>query len=221
MRALFGGIAVATLLVAGVAHGQPRPDPRADEYEQGGTPQGGPERLVVKPFPGAPWKRITDKAGAQGWIHEQAPASHADTDYSEMLTDQAFVANRGADPAGFLRTVFAQVGGACTGAKVSGPTPRTEGGVRVAYGIVRCGTQRGERFGVHIFYKVIDGQAALYSISWEMRVPASDDGDLLSFPKGHERDAAELIKAEAEADQYLSQQVYLCGGRSTDARCAK
>jgi len=221
MRALVGAAAAAALL-AGVAHGQtpPRPRPDADEYALGGAAPGGPESLVLKPYPGAPWKRITDKQSARGWIHEQVPASHADTDYSEMLTDQAFVANRGADPAGFLRTVYAQVGGACDGAKVSGPTPRTEGGVRVAYGIVRCGTQRGERFGVHIFYKVIDGQAALYSISWEMRVPPSSDGDLLSFPKGHEAEVAALLRAESQADRYLSDQVYLCGGRSTDARCA-
>jgi hypothetical protein len=180
-----------------------------------------PESLVLKPYPGAPWKRITDKSGAQGWIHEQAPGSHADTDYSEMLTDQAFVANRGVDPAAFLRTIYAQVGGACAGVKVSGPNAETEGGSKVAYGIVRCGTQRGQPWGVHIFYKVIGGKDALYSISWELRVPASADGDLLSFPKGQEARATALLKTEAEADQYLANQVYLCGGASTDERCAK
>jgi hypothetical protein len=180
-----------------------------------------PERLVLKPYPGAPWKRITDKSAAQGWIHEQVPASHAETDYSEMLTDQAFVANRGVDPSMFLRTIYAQVGGACAGVKVSGPTPATEGGVKVAYGIVRCGTQRGNPWGVHIFYKVLGGQAALYSVSWELRVPPSADGDLLSFPKGQEARAAALLKAEAQADQYLAQQVYVCGGASTDERCGK
>lgn len=180
-----------------------------------------PEQLVMKPYPGAPWKRITDKSGPQGWIHEQIPASHADTDYSDMLTDQAFVANRGVDPVAFLRTIYANVGGACAGTKVSGPTPRTEGGLKVAYGQVRCGTQRGAHYGVHIFYKVIAGDDALYSISREMRVPPSADGDLLSFPKGQEARAAALIKAESVADQYLADQVYLCGGRSTDERCAK
>jgi hypothetical protein len=180
-----------------------------------------PEHLVLKPYPRAAWKQITDKSGPQGWLHEQIPASHADTDYSDMLTDQAFVANRGVDPVAFLRTVYANVGGACAGTKVSGPTPQTEGGVKVAYGQVRCGTQRGAPYGVHIFYKVIGGGDALYSVSREMRVPPSADGDLLSFPKGQEARAAALLKAEAEADRYLAQQVYLCGGRSTDERCGK
>ncbi|HVM99473.1 MAG TPA: hypothetical protein VMT68_04580 [Caulobacteraceae bacterium] len=177
------------------------------------------ERLVMTPYPGAPWKRITDKSGPQGWIHEQVPAAHAVDDYSEMLTDQAFVANRGADPSAFLKTIYAHVGGACAGVGVSGPTPQLEGGLRVAYGQVRCGTERGQAFGVHLFYKVIAGDDALYSISWELRVPPSSNGDLLSFPKGQEARAAALLKTEAEADRYLADQVYLCGGRSTDERC--
>jgi len=180
------------------------------------------EQLVVGPYPGPPaWKRITDKSGPQGWIHEQIPVTHRDNDYSEMLTDQGFAANHGADPAAFLRTIYGQVGGACAGVKVSGPIARTEGGLRVAYGQVRCGTQRGERFGVHIFYKVISGDAALYSISREFRVPASADGDQLVFPKAEAAKAAALLKGEAVADGYLLNQVYVCGGRSSDDRCGR
>lgn len=180
------------------------------------------EQLVMKPYPGPPaWKRITDKSGPQGWIHEQIPATHRDDDYSDMLTDQGFVANRWADPAAFLRNIFANVGGACAGVKVAGPVARIEGGVRAAYGQVRCGTQRGQAFGVHIFYKAISGDAALYSISREFRVPASADGDQLVFPKSEAAKAAALLKAEAVADSYLLNQVYVCGGRSTDARCGR
>jgi hypothetical protein len=179
------------------------------------------ERLVMKPYPGATWKRITDKSGPQGWIHEQIPGRHAATDYSDILTDQGFVAARGADPAVFLRNIFANVGGACASVKVNGPTVRLEGGYKVAYGQVRCGTQRGEAFGVHIFYKVISGEAALYSIARDFRVPASADGDLLSFPKSEAAKATALLQAEAAADGYLLNQVYVCGGRSTDPRCGR
>ena len=180
------------------------------------------EHLVMKPYPGPPaWKRITDKSGPQGWIHEQIPADRRNDDYSDMLTDQGFAANRGADPSAFLRTIFANVGGACAGVKVSGPVAQVEGGLRVAYGQVRCGTQRGQAFGVHIFYKAISGDAALYSISREFRVPASADGDQLVFPKAQAAKAAALLKAEAVADQYLEEQVYVCGGRSTDPKCSR
>jgi hypothetical protein len=180
------------------------------------------EHLVVKPYPGSPaWKRITDKSGPQGWIHEQIPGERRDDDYSDMLTDQAFAADRGADPSAFLRNIFAQVGGACAGVRVSGPLAQTEGGLRVAYGQVRCGAERGQAFGVHIFYKAISGDAALYSISREFRVPASAEGDLLVFPKAEAAKAAALLKAETAADQYLQHQVYVCGGRSTEPRCGR
>jgi len=178
------------------------------------------EKLVMQPYPGPPaWKRITDKSGPQGWIHEQIPADRRDDDYSDMLTDQGFAANHGADPVVFLKAIFANVSGACAEVKVSGPVPQTEGGLRVAYGQVRCGTERGQSFGVHIFYKAISGDAALYSISREFRVPPSTDGDRLLFPKAQSAKAAALLKAEAAADQYLVNQVYVCGGRSTDPKC--
>ncbi|MEJ0066673.1 MAG: hypothetical protein WDM85_15710 [Caulobacteraceae bacterium] len=175
----------------------------------------------MKPYPGPAWKRITDKSGPQGWIHEQIPGAHANADYSDILTDQGFVSARGTDPAAFLRNIFAQVGGACAGVKVNGPTSRVEGGLKVAYGQVRCGTQRGESFGVHIFYKVISGDAALYSIARDFRVPASADGDQLAFPKAEADKATALLKAEAAADSYLLNQVYVCGGRSADPRCGR
>jgi hypothetical protein len=179
------------------------------------------EHLVMKPYPAAtPWKRITDKSGPQGWLHEQIPGDHKADDYSDILTDQAFVGSRGADPAAFLRTIFQNVSGACDGVRVNGPTTRLEGGFRVAYGQVRCGTQRGQGFGVHIFYKAISGDGALYSISHDLRVRASANGDQLAFPKSEAAEATALLKAEAAADSYLLSQVYVCGGRSTDPRCA-
>ena len=91
---------------------------------------------------------------------------------------------------------------------------------RLWSGAVR-GTQRGQGFGVHIFYKAISGDAALYSISREFRVPASADGDQLVFPKAQAAKAAALLRAEAAADQYLEEQVYVCGGRSTEPKCAR
>jgi len=180
------------------------------------------EHLLVKPYPAAaPWKRITDKSGPQGWLHEQIPGNHKADDYSDILTDQAFAGSRGADPAVFLQTIFQNVSSACDGVRVNGPTTRLEGGFRVAYGQVRCGTQHGENFGVHIFYKLISGDAALYSISRDFRVPASANGDQLVFAKGEAAKATALLKAEAAADRYLLNQVYVCGGRSTDPRCAR
>jgi hypothetical protein len=177
------------------------------------------ERLVVGAYPGAPWKRITDKQGPNGWIHEQIPASQKVEGFADILTDQGFVAARGRDPAAFLKTIFGQVGGACEAVRVSGPIAQTEGGFRVAYGQVYCGRQKGTNFGVVIFYKVIGGDEALYSINREFHTPPSTVAGAISFPKGREAEAAAFLKAQSAADQYLANQVYVCGGRSTDQRC--
>ena len=178
-----------------------------------------PERLVLKPYPGAPWKRITDKSSPRGWIHEQIPASQSVDSFSDILTDQGFAAQAGADPAAFLQGIFSRVSNDCEGVRVNGPVGRMEGGLKVAYGQVYCGTQRGQSFGVDIFYKIIGGGAALYSVSREFHVPASAVGGVLSFPKGHEAEAGALLKAQSAADGYLLKDVYVCGGKSDDLRC--
>jgi hypothetical protein len=180
-----------------------------------------PEQLVMKPYPGPPaWKRITDKNGPQGFYHEQIPANQTVAKFTDILTDQDFPNLAGYDPAAYLKTVFGGIPNACSGARVAGPQTVTEGGYHIAYGQVRCGRQNGQPFGVHIFYKVISGAAALYVVSREFHVPASDNGDLLTFPKGHEAQATALLNAEAGADKYLTGDVFVCGGPSTDARCA-
>jgi len=180
------------------------------------------EQLIVSPYPGPPaWKRITDKPGPQGWLHEQIPANQTAGHVTDILTDQAFRKLAGRDPAQFLQLIFAGMAKACDGVKVDGPVTRAEGGYVVAYAQVACGQQRGADFGVHIFYKAISGAAALYSISREFHVPPAPDGGRPASPKGQAARAEQLAKAEAIANDYLEHDVYVCGGRSTEARCGR
>jgi len=179
------------------------------------------EHLVVRPYPGPPWTRITDKSGADGWIHEQIPASQTEQGFKDILTDQGFRKLGHQDPARFLRTLFNNVSGACDAVLVNGPVSRREGGYDVAYGQVYCGTQRGTNFGVHIFYKVIGADAALYSVCREFHVPPSAHAGALAFPKGEAGQATALLNAERAANDYLASGVYVCGGRSADTRCGR
>jgi hypothetical protein len=178
------------------------------------------EHLVMQPYPAtAPWKLIADKNALQGFYHEQIPADQTVDSFSDILTDQDFPNLRGYDPAAYLKTVFAGFPNACSGVRVAGPQVMKEGGYAVAYGQVYCGQQNGKPFGVMDFYKVISGNGALYVISREFHTPVSSNGALLSFPPGHEADAKALLAAQRVGDQYLANQVYVCGGTSTDARC--
>jgi hypothetical protein len=211
MKALVGAAAGVALLLGGVT--------QAD----GASTQTGPERLVVNPYPGAPWKRITDKTDpARGaWNHESIPARQTVEGFTDIISDQGYPWLAGHDPVDFLKSLYARFPADCDGVRVTGPYARTEGGFRVAYGQVHCGQQHGKRYGVATFYKVISGDAALYSINRDFQTPASPNGAVLSFPKGHEAQAMALLKAQSIGDQYLADQVYLCGGRSTDQRCGK
>lgn len=209
------GVAAAALVLAGSARGQPAPEHPAPG-------RSAPENLVLKPFTGAPWTRITDQTARDGaWNHEAIPRGETEDDFTEILTDQGFPGLTGVDPADFVKQRFAQDALACDSLRTIGPTTRTEGGFRIVYAQIYCGQQRGRDYGAHIFFKVMLGDAALYAVSLNVRTPASPTAGVLSFPPGHEADMQALLQTESAADGYIASSVYLCGGRSTDARCGK
>ena len=204
MGRLMGWAAAAALVVAGTAQAAPAP-----------------ERLVMKPYPGAAWKLITNQTSHGAWNREQIPGAETEANFTEILTDQGFPNLAGADPALFLKQRFQQIMLSCDSVRVNGPTARLEGGVRVAYGQLYCGQQRGQDYGVHVFFKVVSGEAATYAISLDVHTPASATGGVLSFPAGHEDEMQALLKTESAANAYIESGVYLCGGPSTDLRCGK
>jgi hypothetical protein len=188
----------------------------------GAQAQPAPEHLVMRPLPGAPWTRITEQTARDGaWNHEAIPPGETEDDFTEILTDQGFPGLTGVDPADFLKQRFAQTALACDSLRTIGPTVRSEGGFRVVYGQIYCAQQRGRDYGAHVFFKVILGEAALYTVSLNVRTPASSTAGVLSFPPGHEADMQALLQTESAADGYIAGGVYLCGGRSADARCGK
>jgi len=182
-----------------------------------------PERLVLKPYPATPaWHEITDQAeGGGAWIWEFAPANESGPDYPEIVTAQSFPAARTQDPSAFLRSLFARTAGACERISVNGPVARTEGGLPVAYGQIYCNRQNGQTFGVILAFKVIKGDAALYAINRDHRTPATDVPGVFSFPKSQASEATAMAQTEAVANRYLSDDVYVCGGRSSDPRCSR
>jgi hypothetical protein len=182
-----------------------------------------PERLVLKPYPATPaWREITNQAeGSGAWIWEFAPGSQSGPDYPEIVTAQSFPAARTQDPSAFLRSLFARTAGACERISVNGPVARTEGGLSVAYGQIYCNRQNGQTFGVILAFKVIKGDAALYAINRDHRTPATDVPGVFSFPKSQASEAAAMAQTEAVANRYLSDDVYVCGGRSSDPRCSR
>jgi hypothetical protein len=180
-----------------------------------------PERLVLKPYPATPpWREITNQSeGGGAWIWEFAPASGPD--YPEIVTAQSFPAARTQDPSAFLSSLFARTARACARISVNGPVARTEGGLSVAYGQIYCSRQNGQSYGVILAFKVIKGDAALYSINRDHRTPATEVPGVFSFPESQASEAAAMAQTEAVANRYLSDDVYVCGGRSGDPRCAR
>jgi hypothetical protein len=96
-----------------------------------------PERLAITPVPG--WVRITNQQSADGWDHEHVPKGQTAANFTQIITDQGYMALPHADPAAFLRARFANIANACTGAAVNGPKTAVEAGVPVAYGQFYCG----------------------------------------------------------------------------------
>ena len=177
------------------------------------------ERLVMAPYPGPPaWSQVTNQANAQQWLHEQIPLDQRIDGYRDILTSQGFIGLH-RDPSDYLRSLFSLAAGACEAVRTNGPKAQTEGGYPVAYAQLYCSRQKGQPFGVVIFYKAIQGAEGLYVVDRDFRVPPSRTTGVMEFPPGQEAQAAALMRAQASADRYLVGSVYVCGARATDPRC--
>ncbi|MDQ7990266.1 MAG: hypothetical protein REI09_11590 [Candidatus Dactylopiibacterium sp.] len=181
---------------------------------------GAPERLVLEPYPGdTAWREVTRQQDGTQWLREQIPAGQEAGSHTDMLVAQAFLQQAGTDPSAFLKGMFAQVGAACTHAKANGPRARTEGGRAVAYAQIYCGRQNGTQTGAHIFIKVLQGEGALYVVQREFRVPPTETAGVTSFSEAQMAGMVALMQAQATANRYLLDAVYLCGGETPDPRC--
>jgi hypothetical protein len=178
------------------------------------------ERLVLAPYPGGtPWRLVTDKAIGARFMREQIPADQTPEDFRDILTAQSFPQYQGS-PAGFLSGVFASAQKDCDALAVNGPKTLEEHGHLVAYAQVYCGRRKGKTYGMHMFFKAIQGADALYVVNRDFRTPPSDYPGTLTFPKGQEAQAIGFLKAEGEANRYLEDSVYLCAPQSTGSGCA-
>jgi len=175
------------------------------------------ERLVLPPYPAAtPWKEVTHRVAGLKFLRELIPADQRIEAYRDILTAQSFPELRAGDPAAYLRNVAGGVNGACSAVRISGPTPRREAGFAVAYMQVYCGRQTGQPFGVVMFFKAIAGADAMYVVQREFRTPPSATPGVIA---GTPAEALALLNAQKAADQYLLNQVHVCGPQGTDPRC--
>ena len=178
------------------------------------------ERLVVTPYPAAtPWEKVTDQRQGLRALQEWIPADQTLENYRDILAVNAYPLPPGQTPEGYLKGLFRDFTAACSGLRVNGPFARSEGGYPVAYAQAYCGQQKGEAFGVNMFFKVIQGRDALYAVNRDLRVPPSSVGGVQSFDKKDMARMVDLMKRQGEADKFLSEGIYLCGPDGSDPRC--
>lgn len=177
------------------------------------------EELVLETYPGQPaWKEVTNRRQGVTFLREQIPNDQKLANYKDILAAQAMTPPV-ADPSLVLKAMFIRVQSACDGVRVNGPKVGEEDGYKVAYGQIYCGRQKGEKFGVTMFFKVIAGDDATYSINRDFRVPPSATGGVQTFAAGQADAALALLQAQSAANDYLVKSVYLCGSKSKAERC--
>lgn len=178
------------------------------------------ERLIVDSYPAAsPWLKVTDQRQGLRALQEWIPANQTLENYRDILAVQTYPLTPGQTPERYLKGMFRQFNGACSGLRVNGPVTRTEGGYPVAYAQAYCGQQKGEAFGVNMFFKVIQGRDALYAINRDLRVPPSAVGGVQTFDDKDMARMVDLMKRQGETNTFLSEGIYLCGPEAVDSRC--
>jgi hypothetical protein len=169
------------------------------------------ERLVLGPYPGGPWVDVVDT----GVMRERVPQGQTGDNFQDVLTTQTVTDYRGS-PASFITQTLDQIGESCESVQMTGPTVAEESGREVAYGRVYCGRQKGQTFGIHFFFKAIEGSDGLYLVGRGFRTPGSDKPGAPALP---EDQAIAFVEAEGVATKYLTDQVYVCDPVFPEARC--
>lgn len=179
------------------------------------------ERLLIPPYPAeVAWTLVTDERLGAMTLQEFIPADQSRDGYRDILSVQSLPDSRTLAPAPFLKIVISGVVYGCEHVSSTGPVEAREGDYNVAYGQIYCGRQIGQSDGVHILFKVIQGREAMYVVQRQFRVPPSDVAGQLRFGKNEQEKAAALLKAEAEANAYLTGAVRVCAEDSAEAECA-
>jgi hypothetical protein len=169
------------------------------------------ERLVLGPYPGGPWVDVIDNSS----MLERVPQGQTGDDFQDVLTSQTVREYRGS-PSSYITQTLDQLGQTCETVQMAGPTTAEEQGREVAYGRVYCGRQKGQAFGIHFFFKAIEGADALYLVGRGFRTPASDHA---GAPPLAEDKAIAFLQAEGVATKYLTDQVYVCDPVFPDPKC--
>lgn len=187
-----------------------------------GTAAAAEEQLVAEPYPAQPaWKFVMDEVSPQGVrVREHIPADQQIDSYRDILAEQSMPLPAEVTPAQLLKSIAARTLQSCDGVRVNGPFEKTEAGVQVAYIQIYCGRQKTKDFGVSMFMKALRGEKYVHLVNREMRVPPSETGGVMSFSKEKAQEGLALMAAQGVANSYLEKSVYLCGGASTDPRCA-
>ena len=179
------------------------------------------ERLILETYPAdPPWREVTNVSQGDQFLRELIPDGQRIETYRDILTAQSFPGARNTGPSAYLQGIFKGVSRACTGVRVNGPKAGEENGFPVAYAQVYCGRQKGKDFGVNMFFKVIQGQDALYVVQREFRVPPSTAGGIQTFSKDQVAEMVALMNAQSVANTFLVEAVYLCSDTSTDPKCS-
>lgn len=178
------------------------------------------ERLVAAPPPGQAWTLAFQTANGEELLHEHLPVGQTLEGYKEILSIRRMPKLPGVPPALLLQATFASLPRACGNVRTNGPTEAKEEGRPVAYGQAYCNRQNGKDYGVHLFFKVIEGERHLFVINHDFRVPPSDVAGVTQFPKGAEAEALAFMKNQGAAAEHLTSGVRLCPDESKEALCA-
>lgn len=174
------------------------------------------ERLVLAPYPGAPWHEVINQTTGARFVLALVPEGQTLNDSQDILSAQSVPGYQG-PPADFLARTFTQLGQNCDPLETVGPQAAQEQGRQVAYGRLYCGRQKGQSFGIHIFFKAILGSGALYVVHRDFRTPGSDHASVPTLP---EDQAITFLEAEGAARKYLTDRVFVCDPVFPDPKCS-
>lgn len=178
------------------------------------------EGLTYTPLPrDRSWVQITANSAGSAFLHEWVPTGQDGKQYQEILVAQAHPKRAAGAAALQLQGMVQGASLRCKSSFSTKPRIQVENGYTATYAQIFCGQERDRDTGAVMIIKIIDGIDSIYIVQRELRVPASiSPGDLVD-KISKSGDGESFIKYVSDSELYLTKSVFICGVRSTKARC--
>jgi len=156
------------------------------------------------------WTQITNKSDNKQYIHEWVPKGLTGLNTHWIIVKQKFVQQAAISAEKFLHGIYYISKRSCTDTHLMRPYKIKTDGHDTIVGRIICSQQIGKNYGTFTDQRVITYGNDVYTITSELRVPASKKAGTIAFSKKQSAELKRFIQQQRESAIFVRKAIDLC-----------